>query len=226
MNKTVLSMEKIQKSYYQGHVKLRVLKGISLNVKAGEIVSLVGPSGCGKSTLLQIAGLLDNADSGEIIIDEKKCSHSSDSSRTKMRQNKIGFVYQYHHLMAEFSALENVMIPQMIAGKPKKDSKKKAEKLLKELGLSKRILHRPSQLSGGEQQRVAIARAMANDPALLLADEPTGNLDTHTAESVFNLLLEKAKEHGLAMLIATHNKDLASRTHRILNLKEGRINSV
>lgn len=223
MSNNILTLEKIKKSFRQGNSEIKVLKDASISVGKQEIVALIGASGCGKSTLLQIAGLLDTADSGEITIEGEKYSGATDKKRTQVRRDKIGFVYQYHHLLAEFSALENVMIPQMIAGKEKPAAEKKAKKLLKALGLGKRISHRPAELSGGEQQRVAIARALANDPAMLLADEPTGNLDPHTAETVFKVLIEQVKKSGLSMLMVTHNAELAKKADRIFAFKDDKI---
>jgi lipoprotein-releasing system ATP-binding protein len=217
----VLSLKDITRTYTQGDTSLKVLNGLNLDIKKGEVVALVGPSGCGKTTLLQIAGLLDTPNSGEIIIAGEGLSGASDAKRTLARRAHLGFVYQFHQLLPEFSALENVVLPQMIAGGSKADAEKKAKALLESLGLGARTAHRPAKLSGGEQQRVAIARAVANDPVLLLADEPTGNLDTHTAEQVFTLLLKMAREKGVAALIATHNPALASRMDRTIRLEEG-----
>lgn len=210
----ILSLRNINKSYKQGVTELHVLKDISLEMKKGEVVALVGPSGCGKSTLLQIAGLLDKADSGEISIDGQECSRLFDKKRTAIRKKKLGFVYQFHHLLPDFSAIENVVIPQVINGVPEARARIKAKDQLEKLGLAERLNHRPSQLSGGEQQRVAIARALANDPVLLMADEPTGNLDPETSDSVFEMLVWQAREAELSLLIVTHNMDLAGRTDR------------
>lgn len=222
MNNTpVFLLEHITKSYRQGRGTLDVIKDASLEIHKGEIVALVGPSGSGKSTLLQIAGLLDNADSGEVVINHMNCSRLNDKERTRMRREAIGFVYQFHHLLPEFTACENVAVPQVIAGKKPKEAKEKATQLLERLGLKERVKHFPSQLSGGEQQRVAIARALANNPALLLADEPTGNLDPTTAGKVFDVLLETARDMGQAALIVTHNYDLAKYMDRVVTLKEG-----
>ncbi|MGE0755167.1 MAG: ABC transporter ATP-binding protein, partial [Alphaproteobacteria bacterium] len=195
--------------------------GLNLAVQAGESVALVGPSGSGKSTLLQIAGLLDTPTSGSIHITGRELGKAGEGARTQARLQCIGFVYQFHHLLPEFSALENVMIPQMILGRNKMQAADKAHALLDRLGLADRVTHRPARLSGGEQQRVAIARALANDPVLLLADEPTGNLDEHTSERVFALLMEVVKENRLAALIATHNTQLAARMDRTVHLKDG-----
>ena len=218
---TVLSLKTVRRSFEQGGKTLDILKGCNLEIKAGEVVALLGPSGSGKSTMLQICGLLENPTSGQILIDGNDSSQMNDKERTKLRQSTVGFVYQSHHLLPEFSALENVIIPQMIAGKSKKEAALKSEELLAMVGLSGRTSHRPARLSGGEQQRVAIARALANSPALLLADEPTGNLDPETADSVFDLLMSRAKDAGLAALIATHNHDLAARMDRVISLKDG-----
>jgi len=217
----VLSLKQISRVYQQGENKLSVLNNLNLVVKAGEIVALVGPSGSGKTTLLQIAGLLDTPTSGEVMIANNDVSRKSDAIRTNARLSYIGFVYQFHHLLPEFSALENVVLPQMIAGISQAAATDKAKSLLGELGLTARVNHRPAKLSGGEQQRVAIARALANDPKLLLADEPTGNLDYHTAEDVFSLLIRLAKQKNLAALVATHNMELAKRMDRIVKLEGG-----
>ena len=200
-----------------------MLHGVSLEVRPGELVALVGPSGSGKSTLLHIAGLLERPDAGEVVIGGQAASALDDNARTGLRRNAIGFVYQYHHLLPEFSALENVILPQMIAGLSKAEARLRAEELLGRVGLAERAEHRPARLSGGEQQRVAIARGLANAPAILFADEPTGNLDPHTAESVFDLLMEMVRGAGLAVLIATHNLDLAARMDRTLRLEDGHI---
>lgn len=221
MNNLTLKIDKVYKHYYQGSQKLEVLKGVNLEIAKNEVVALIGPSGSGKSTMLQIAGLLDHPAKGEIWLDGKNCSKANDAERTAMRRNYLGFVYQYHNLLADFNALENVMIPQLIAGVKANAVKEKAEWLLSRLGLKDRMLHRPAELSGGEQQRVAIARALANTPKLLLADEPTGNLDPHTSDNVFLQLLEIVKETGLSALIATHNLELAGKMDRQIQLKDG-----
>ncbi|MBV8939434.1 MAG: ABC transporter ATP-binding protein, partial [Alphaproteobacteria bacterium] len=197
--------------------------GGNLSVRAGEVVALVGPSGSGKTTLLQIAGLLDVPSAGSMAIAGENLTAAGDARRTQARRSQIGFVYQFHHLLPEFSALENIVLPQMIAGVSRGAAAEKARGLLAEMGLSARAAHRPGKLSGGEQQRVAIARALANAPKLLLADEPTGNLDPHIAGEVFAHLLEQARRHRLAALIATHNMELARRMDRILTLREGRL---
>lgn len=216
-----LSLRGIRRTFQQGDRKLEVLRGVSLDLKAGEIVALVGQSGSGKSTLLHIAGLLERPDGGEVIVDGKSVEKAGDGARTALRRRFLGFVYQYHHLLPEFSALENVMLPQMLNGLSRSQSRVRADALLSMVGLKERADHRPGRLSGGEQQRVAIARAVANAPRVLLADEPTGNLDASTAETVFRQLLVLVRETGMAALIATHNPDLAARMDRTLHLREG-----
>jgi lipoprotein-releasing system ATP-binding protein len=216
-----LALDGIRREFRQGGAKLAVLNGASLSVHPGEAVALVGPSGSGKSTLLQIAGLLEKPDGGEVSIDGQACNLLSDLQRTAKRRRLIGFVYQYHHLLPEFSALENVVVPQMIAGRSRREAAERARRLLGHVGLTERLSHRPARLSGGEQQRVAIARALANRPKLLIADEPTGNLDPHTAEYVFDMLLDLVRRGGLAALIATHNLELARRMDRTLTLRDG-----
>lgn len=218
MSNNVLALESVTRIYDQGDRRLTVLHEFDLEVKQGEVVALVGPSGSGKTTMLQLAGLLDTPDDGQVYIDDKVMTAASDQVRTLARRQYIGFVYQFHHLMPEFSALENVMMPQMLLGKSPSQSKDVAKKLLDDLGLSDRESHRPAKLSGGEQQRVAIARALANEPKLLLADEPTGNLDPLTAELVFGMLMKMAREKQLAMLVATHNLELAKRMDRIVSM--------
>lgn len=222
-NIDALQLKGLVRSFKSGSNILQVLDGVDLTLKQGEMVSLVGPSGSGKSTLLQIAGLLEMPDSGEIFLAGKAVAQFSDGQRTKMRREFLGFVYQFHHLLPEFSALENIVLPQMIKGIPQKQAKEKARYLLASLSLEGRADHRPGQLSGGEQQRVAIARALANDPVVLLADEPTGNLDPHTGETVFNALMKLARDFNLAALIATHNPELARRMDRMATLSEGKI---
>ena len=216
-----LRLNGIHKAFAQGGRTLNVLAGVDFRVAHGEIVALVGPSGAGKSTLLHVAGLLEAPDSGEIFVAGNQASKLSDDARTALRRKTIGFVYQYHHLLPEFSALENVLLPQMIAGKPHRRASERARELLDVVGLADRTGHRPAQLSGGEQQRVAIVRALANQPTILMADEPTGNLDPHTAEDVFGVLVDLVKNAGLAALIATHNYELAGRMDRTLRLEEG-----
>ncbi len=216
-----LELRSIVQTFHQGGSAIEVLKGASLAVRAGEITALLGPSGAGKSTLLQIAGLLERPLSGEVAIAGERCDSLPDRRRTLLRRHRLGFVYQFHHLLPEFSALENVVLPQMIAGRPRRAATVRARSLLDRLGLAERESHRPTRLSGGEQQRVAIARAVANEPAVLLADEPTGNLDHETADSVFAALAEIVRVTGLAALIATHNATLASRMDRRLRIENG-----
>lgn len=225
MNKPVLALRHIVRRYEQGGRVLTVLGGLNLEIGQGEIVALVGQSGSGKTTLLQIAGLLDSPNEGEILLSQEAMNNAGDARRTQARNRHIGFVYQLHHLLPEFSALENVMMPQLIAGRPHSKARSHALELLGELGLLERIYHRPAALSGGEQQRVAIARALANDPSLLLADEPTGNLDPVTADAVFDLLLRVAREKKISMLVATHNFDLARRMDRTVRLEGGALTS-
>ena len=225
MSDSVLVLSNIYKSFYLGTPKqINVLKGIDLTIEKGEIVALVAPSGAGKSTLLHIAGLLDKPDSGEISMAGESENLKSDRVRTDIRKTKVGFVYQSHNLLPEFSALENIILPQLVAGKLKKNALKRARILLEKVGVDHRGNHRPGTLSGGEQQRVAFCRALANKPKLLLADEPTGNLDTETSTSVFDTIINLAKETGLSAIIATHNLDLASRLDRIIYLNKGVIN--
>jgi lipoprotein-releasing system ATP-binding protein len=221
-----LELRGVRRVFRQGGAELVVLNGVDLALAAGEIVALVGPSGAGKSTLLHIAGLLERPDGGAVLVGGEDCGSLSDDRRTILRRSELGFVYQYHHLLPEFSALENVMLPQMIAGAPRSAARAKAASLLDQVGLSARTGHRPARLSGGEQQRVAIVRALANDPKILLADEPTGNLDHATADGVLATLLDLVRHHGLAALIATHNLDLARRLDRIVALEDGRLQQV
>ena len=221
MNRMVLELREIERTFNQGNSSIEVLKGINLQINEGETVALVGPSGSGKTTLLQIAGLLERVQIGEIFIGGRSTQELHDDLRTSIRREQIGFVYQYHHLLAEFSAKENIIIPQKIARIKHSASEKKADKLLDIMGLSNRANHRPAALSGGEQQRVAIARAVANDPKLLLADEPTGNLDMVASEVVFQLLKKLVKSSGLGALIATHNIELAKKMDRIVYLENG-----
>ncbi len=217
----VLVLQGIVRTFHQGRNNLQVLRGADLEITPGEIVGLVGPSGAGKSTLLHIAGLLEPADGGETFVCGETCSKMNDDERTKTRRNHLGFVYQYHHLLPEFSAIENVMIPQIISGFSHKEARERSKELLVWMGLEARETHRPARLSGGEQQRVAIARAIATTPKLLLADEPTGNLDPNTADEVFNVLLKLAREANLSALIATHNPDLTAKMDRVVSMKEG-----
>jgi lipoprotein-releasing system ATP-binding protein len=209
---------------YRGEAdEVKVLRGVDLTLRAGEIVALVAPSGVGKSTLLHIAGLLDRPDQGKVIIDGSDAGGLPDKARTAVRRDTIGFVYQFHHLLPEFTSLENVALPRMIAGYSRRDSDQHATSLLNAFGLGSRLGHLPGKLSGGEQQRVAIARALANQPRVLLADEPTGNLDVDTADAVFAELLTRVRESGVAALIATHNPELAARMDRTVRIRDGRI---
>ena len=221
---SVLRLEGVARRYVQGEATLEVFRDVSLTVARGELVALVGQSGAGKSSLLHMAGLLEAPSEGQILIDGVSAALLGDSERTRLRRDRIGFVYQAHHLLPEFSALENVVIPQLIAGKSRRDADGEATRILDRLGLGKRLSHRPAQLSGGEQQRVAIARALANHPSLLLADEPTGNLDPKTADGVFAALVDLVHAEGLAALVATHNSDLADRMDRALLLHDGHLN--
>jgi lipoprotein-releasing system ATP-binding protein len=221
-----LELRGVRRTYKQGGAELRVLDGVDLMLRPGEVVALVGPSGAGKSTLLHVAGLLERPDGGAVLIGGEDCGGLSDEPRTLLRRSYIGFVYQFHHLLPEFSALENVMLPQMIAGVARARARGKAAELLDSVGLGPRASHRPARLSGGEQQRVAIVRALANDPKVLLGDEPTGNLDHATGEGVLNTLLDLVRRTGLAALIATHNLDLARRLDRIVALEDGKLKPV
>ena len=221
-----LELRGVRRIFRQAGTELVVLNGIDLVLRPGEIVALVGPSGAGKSTMLHVAGLLERADGGAVLIGGDDCGRLSDDRRTLLRRSEIGFVYQFHHLLPEFSALENVMLPQMIAAVPRRRARQKAAGLLERIGLAPRAGHRPARLSGGEQQRVAIARALANDPKILLGDEPTGNLDQATGENVLEALLSLVRDTGLAALIATHNLDLARRLDRIVALADGRLRTV
>lgn len=221
MSEAALQLTQVVRTYRQAEESLQVLRGATLTIRPGELVALVGPSGAGKSTLLHVAGLLEHADGGEVTIDGRPCAGMSDADRTAVRRKDIGFVYQFHHLMPEFNALENVMIPQMLSGASRRDARDRARALLELVGLTDRATHRPARLSGGEQQRVAIARALANRPLVLLADEPTGNLDHKTADEVFALFTEFVREGNLAALVATHNMEIADRMDRILRLEDG-----
>lgn len=216
-----LFLSKVERRYPQGEGHLEILRGASVAIWPGEIVALVAPSGVGKSTLLHVAGLLEKPDGGEVYIAGEPTAAMDDSGRTRLRREQIGFVYQFHHLLPEFSALENVVMPQLVRGLGKADASGRAGELLTFLGLAERLAHRPSELSGGEQQRVAIARAVANAPRLLLADEPTGNLDPNTAGHVFATLLSLVRASGLAALIATHNLELAGRMDRRITIRDG-----
>ena len=220
----VLELSGIAKTYNQGkQSEVRVLDGVSLRVAAGEVVALVAPSGAGKSTLLHIAGLLDTPDAGTVRIGGEDMSARSDRRRTLTRRSEVGFIYQFHHLLPEFSALENIVLPQLANGVPRRDAQARAEDLLTRVGIAPRASHRPAALSGGEQQRVAFCRALANAPKLLLADEPTGNLDPATSDQVFAALVELVRDTGLAAVIATHNPELAARMDRTVRLDNGRL---
>jgi lipoprotein-releasing system ATP-binding protein len=217
----ILFLHAIDRHYRQGNVTLHILKAAELAVWPGQSVALVAPSGAGKSTLLHIAGLLEQPDAGDVYVDQIATSGLSDAERTRIRRTEIGFVYQFHHLLMEFSAIENVIMPQMVRGLSRHEATKRASDLLAYLGLKERLTHRPAELSGGEQQRVAIARAVANAPRLLLADEPTGNLDPKTSEHVFSALTELVEASGLAVVVATHNMDIAARMHRRVTIRDG-----
>jgi lipoprotein-releasing system ATP-binding protein len=218
---TILALQDLRHTFRQGGRTIEVLAGASATLYPGQAVALVGPSGAGKSTLLHIAGLLETPQGGHVFVDGHDCSGMSDDERTRMRRAEMGFVYQFHQLLPEFSALENVMLPQLIRGRRKRDAMARARQLLEALGLGQRLDHRPAQLSGGEQQRTAIARALANAPKLLLADEPTGNLDPQTSGQVFEELIAVVEHTGVAALIATHNFELARRMHRVLRMEAG-----
>ena len=218
-----LVLQDVVRTYRTEAGELPVLRGVDLTLRAGEIVALVAPSGAGKSTLLHLAGLLEQPDGGRVILQGRDAGALSDKERTAIRRDKIGFVYQFHHLLGEFTALENVMLPQMIAATPRPEARARAKTLLLNFGLEARLDHLPGKLSGGEQQRVAIARALANAPQLLLADEPTGNLDVATAAVVFDELLAIVRRQNVSALIATHNPELAARMDRIVTLREGRV---
>jgi lipoprotein-releasing system ATP-binding protein len=219
----ILFLQDVERHYRQGDETLHVLNGVELALWAGQSVALVAPSGAGKSTLLHIAGLLEHPDRGDVFIDGHSTAVLPDAERTRIRRQEIGFVYQSHHLLPEFSAIENVMLPQMIRGLSRGEARKRGTELLGYLGLGQRLTHRPAELSGGEQQRVAIARAVANAPRILLADEPTGNLDLHTADHVFAAFNQLIRASGLATVIATHNMELAARMDRRVTLREGRV---
>ncbi len=219
----LLFLQDVERHYRQGDETVNVLNGVELALWGGQSVALVAPSGAGKSTLLHVAGLLEHPDHGDVYIDGRSTAILADHERTRIRRNEIGFVYQSHHLLPEFSALENVLLPQMIRGLTRTEAKARAVELLTYLGLGGRLNHRPSELSGGEQQRVAIARAVSNAPRILLADEPTGNLDVHTAEHVFRALAQLVTASGLAAVIATHNMDLAARMDRRVTLRDGKL---
>jgi len=224
MSDPVLRLDGVEKGYNRGRVgEILVLQGVNLQVRAGEMVALVAPSGAGKSTLLHIAGLLDTADAGKVEIGGEAATGLGDRRRTALRRRGIGFVYQFHHLLPEFSALENVVLPQLANGVPRREAEARARELLDEVGIADRADHRPAAMSGGEQQRVAFCRALANRPGLMLADEPTGNLDPGTSDQVFAALERLVRGEGLAALIATHNLDLAARMDRVVRLDQGRV---
>ncbi|MEM1104780.1 MAG: ABC transporter ATP-binding protein [Pseudomonadota bacterium] len=222
----VLELKEIERVYEFGEGELSVLKGASLSLAPGELVGLVGPSGSGKSTLLHTAGLLERPDAGAVFLDGEDCLALSDADRTQRRREKLGFVYQFHHLLPEFNAIDNVAMPLMVNGRKRRDAREVAARLLASMGLSEREKHQPGQLSGGEQQRVAIARALANDPRLVIADEPTGNLDPATTERVFAALVARAREEGAAVLVATHNLELTAFMDRVVTVDAGKIQAV
>jgi lipoprotein-releasing system ATP-binding protein len=217
----VLEVSGLKRSFVQADVRIDVLRGVDLTVRKGEIVALLGPSGSGKSTLLQAVGLLEGGFEGSIRIRGQEAAQLSESERTRVRRDLLGFVYQFHHLLPDFTALENVILPQLVRGATKAEARERAESLLGTLGLAERLSHRPSKLSGGEQQRVAVGRALANRPALVLADEPTGNLDEATADIVFAEFLRLVRDEGSAALVATHNERIAAKMDRVLRLHEG-----
>jgi lipoprotein-releasing system ATP-binding protein len=219
----VLSLKGVVRTYPSGERILEVLRGVDLDVRPGEMIGLIGPSGSGKSSLLHAAGLLEHPDAGQIIIEGRDCSALKENARTQVRLGKIGFVYQFHHLLPEFTALDNVAMPLRIAGKSRAAARARAKQLLEQLGLGERLHHQPAQMSGGEQQRVAIARALANSPRVVLADEPTGNLDPHTSEAVFKALFDLCRREGVAALVATHNMELARFMDRVFALKDGHL---
>jgi lipoprotein-releasing system ATP-binding protein len=221
MNEPVLQTRGLKRSFTQGDVTIEVLRGIDLQVQPGEIVALLGPSGSGKSTLLQAVGLLEGGFEGSIRIAGEEVAELGDGNRTRVRRDTLGFVYQFHHLLPDFTALENVVIPQLVKGASREQAEERSKSLLGTLGLAERVTHRPSKLSGGEQQRVAVARALANRPALVLADEPTGNLDEATADIVFAEFLRLVRDEGSAALVATHNERIAAKMDRVLRLHEG-----
>lgn len=223
MTNVVLKLESIKRSFVSGERELEVLRNINLEVAEGELVGLVGPSGSGKSTLLHIAGLLDRPDEGKILFQGADCFELNDRKRTRLRSENLGFVYQFHHLLAEFNAVDNVAMPLLTAGASRKEATKKAIDLLDRMQLSERIKHQPAQLSGGEQQRVAIARALANDPSLVIADEPTGNLDWETTNEVFEAFIELVRQKNASVLVATHNRELFERMDRVLTIRDGEL---
>lgn len=224
MSNTVLKLSNITKNFTQAGQRTEVIKSADLEVKRGELVALVGPSGSGKTTLLQIAGLLDLASSGQVLINQIDASKADDQTRTEIRKNHVGFVYQFHHLLPEFSALENVALPLLIQGKSTNEAHKEAEKILHEVGLSERLHFRPAQLSGGQQQRVALARAVVIKPSLILADEPTGNLDSDFSEKIFTLLQSLVKNYEIGCLVVTHNLELTKKADRVVTIRDGILN--
>jgi lipoprotein-releasing system ATP-binding protein len=221
MSEVVMKLVDVKKSFFQAEQEIEILKGASLEIKKSEMVALIGPSGSGKTTILQIAGLLDCPTYGTVLINEIDASKASDKMRTKIRKNNVGFVYQFHHLLPEFSAIENVALPLLIQKKSKEESFSAAQKILEEVGLFDRINHKPAELSGGQQQRVAIARAIVTKPSLILADEPTGNLDSEFSEKIFTLLQNLVKSYKIACLVVTHNLELAKKTDRVISIKNG-----
>jgi len=223
MSEAVLQTRDLKRSFTQGEVTIEVLRGVDLAIQPGEIVALLGPSGSGKSTLLQAVGLLEGGFQGSIRLNGEEAAELDDDGRTRLRRDLLGFVYQFHHLLPEFNAVENVVLPQLVRGADSPEARERAKQLLAALGLSDRLDHRPSKLSGGEQQRVAVARALANKPPLVLADEPTGNLDEHTADAVLSEFLNLVRGEGSAALVATHNERLAAKMDRIVRLHEGRL---
>lgn len=221
-----LRLAGVSRTFHQGGQELRIFAGLDLSIGRGEIVALVGQSGSGKSSLLHIAGLLERPTAGDVCINGQSCKAMTDRARTRLRRHEIGFVYQSHHLLPEFSALENVVLPQLIAGAGRRPARQRATDLLNRLGLSERLQHRPAEMSGGEQQRVAVARALANQPSVLLADEPTGNLDPRTSSRVHAEFMQLVREEGLATLVATHNLELAHQMHRMVHLEDGQLREV
>lgn len=226
MNSPVVSLRDLRRSFEQGGQRIDVLRGVNLDIMPGEIVALLGPSGSGKSTMLQAIGLLEGGFQGAISIAGEQAEHLAGDERTRLRREHLGFVYQFHHLLPDFDARENVVMPQMIRGTPRAEAEVRADSLLTSLGLGHRLTHRPSQLSGGEQQRVAVARALANRPTLVLADEPTGNLDEKTSDTVLGQFLALVRGEGSAALVATHNERLAARMDRVVRLKDGVLHEI
>lgn len=223
MNKVILELRDIQRTYKMGKAEVPVLKGVDLSLRTGELVGLVGPSGSGKSTLLHTAGLLEKPDGGDVIFDGQSCLGLKEHQRTLLRRNHLGFVYQFHHLLPEFNAVDNVATPLYLSGVSRREARERAGDLLERMGLGHRLTHQPMELSGGEQQRVAIARALANRPKVIIADEPTGALDTRTTEAVFQQLISVGRNEGLSMLIATHNLNLVQYMDRVVTLEDGKL---